>query len=662
MAKKMNPGADATLVNVAYRAALANTPADYGKTLQSSVDSYEKTMEASADMWGNIAMIGATIGKEMIDSAQEVTDSIALGNTLNPEDAKMFTDEIYSLKDELKDLGTFNGQFGDRETRQKRAEIKIRQKELFAEIDGAVLNLKAGSEAIAAGTLDQNLLGIGEQEKLNAIVKSNTKNKVTEGGNVAKLSRDETTGELVYKLYNSETGLPFELGGKHQTMTLKQFNESIATNVGDGGAMGNNLDKYNNQRSTLGSKSKNGVYDEELKQADLNYIDKLLGNKPVDLKRAMKTKFGFSSTSFFDDITKNQGEHSADLYNTLLQATGGGDVLTGGVTDGMTDTDGIEGISQKEAMNPENYKILTANIVGLKDPEATKDYFKEYAVKEMEAAYKYGYSKKPPVAGSDGGGDNLDGIDFYSKGKGVKLYNNQILTGSSAESFYTAIRDGVTFEEKDPISKENTEYSYQIVGGEGGWYENFGEGDTPESVQYIGSGADLASRFTTDQRFRGLKTTVEERVSLEGVDNASETRPQGDYSKSIRKIDIKTLELDDNDVANTLSSYLPPVRSTKNPKGYVFYTTQDIQGFSYGLEKGGGDFSKESATLYQTANKGEKFAFMGPDGYHIKPVAGTTIKVGGNLERRRKAIENIDVLFDGILKNIMLEKPRPTDK
>ena len=410
MAKKMNPGADATLVNVAYRAALANTPADYGKTLQSSVDSYEKTMEASADMWGNIAMIGATIGKEMVDSAQEVTDSIALGNTLNPEDAKMFTEEIYSLKDELKDLGTFSGQFGDRETRQKRAEIKIRQKELFAEIDGAVLNLKAGAEAIAAGTLDQNLLGIGEQEKLNAIVKSNTKNKVTEGGNVAKLSRDETTGELVYKLYNSETGLPFELGGKHQTMTLKQFNESIATNVGDGGAMGNNLDKYNNQRSTLGSKSKNGVYDEELKQADLNYIDKLLGNKPVDLKRAMKTKFGFSSTSFFDDITKTQGEHSADLYNTLLQATGGGDVLTGGVTDGMTDTDGIKGISQKEAMNPENYKILTANIVGLKNPEATKAYFKEYTVKNFEAAFQYGYRKREikGSGGTDGTSDDKD--------------------------------------------------------------------------------------------------------------------------------------------------------------------------------------------------------------------------------------------------------------
>lgn len=455
----MNPGADATLVNVAYRAALANTPADYGKTLQSSVDSYEKTMKASADMWGNIAMIGATIGKEMIDSAQEVTDSIALGNTLNSEDTKMFTNEFYSLKDQLKDLGTFNGQFGDRETRQKRAEIKIKQKELFAEIDGAVLNLKAGAEAIAAGTLDQNLLGIGEQEKLNAIVKSNTKNKVTEGGNVAKLSRDETTGELVYKLYNNETGLPFELGGKHQTMTLKQFNESIATNVGDGGAMGNNLNKYNNQRSTLGSKSIDGVYDEELKQADLNYLDGLIGNKPVDLKRAMKTKFGFSNTSFFDDITKNQGEHSADLYNTLLQATGGGDVLTGDITDGMTDTDGVEGISQKEAMNPENYKILTANIVGLKDPEATKDYFKEYTVKNFEAAFQFGYRKREIKGVGDGGGGS-DKLTWVGSNKTLAVQGgNRFLDYDIAKDMYDSFslaKDG----EATSFNMFNVAYRY----------------------------------------------------------------------------------------------------------------------------------------------------------------------------------------------------------
>ena len=34
MASKLNPGADLTLVNVAYRAAMANTPKDYSDTLE----------------------------------------------------------------------------------------------------------------------------------------------------------------------------------------------------------------------------------------------------------------------------------------------------------------------------------------------------------------------------------------------------------------------------------------------------------------------------------------------------------------------------------------------------------------------------------------------------------------------------------------------------
>ena len=59
MAINLNPGADATLVSVAYRAAMANTPADYSDTLERAADSYTKTMEASSEMWGKVAKVGA---------------------------------------------------------------------------------------------------------------------------------------------------------------------------------------------------------------------------------------------------------------------------------------------------------------------------------------------------------------------------------------------------------------------------------------------------------------------------------------------------------------------------------------------------------------------------------------------------------------------------
>tara|TARA_R110000782_G_scaffold100745_3_gene186975 strand:- start:830 stop:2770 length:1941 start_codon:yes stop_codon:yes gene_type:complete len=408
MASKLNPGADATLVSVAYRAAMADTPADYSKTFERMADSYEKTMEASSDMWGNIAKVGAAIGGEMMANAQELTDAVAKGATLNPEDAKMFYDEIYGLKDDFKELGTFGGMFGDRDTRLKRAELKAKQQGLFADIDNAVANLKVGADAVAAGTLDDNLLGLKDKETINAIIKSNLKNKVTGEGNMAKISRNEK-GELVYTLYkeNGELSDNPDGSGEPVTMTLKQFNESIATNVKDGGAMMTAFGSLTEQEANAGNKALNGTYDPERQQMTLNKLDTLLGDKPVNLKRAMKTPIGYSNTSFYDDITREQGEHSVGLYNTLLEATGGS-VLTGDITEGMIDTDGEEGISRQEAMNADNYKILTANIIGLKDPEASKAYFKEYAVKEMEAAYKYGYSKKPPVPGkTDGTSDKL---------------------------------------------------------------------------------------------------------------------------------------------------------------------------------------------------------------------------------------------------------------
>lgn len=110
-------------------------------------------------------------------------------------------------------------------------------------------------------------------------------------------------------------------------------------------------------------------------------------------------KFGYSDTSIFDDITKNEGEYSASLYRDLLSVTGGKDGLTGDIVDGIVD-EGNPGINEVELQNSENYKILTGNLLGLKDPDVTKAYFKDYALKEFEKANNYGHSNKVPVAGS----------------------------------------------------------------------------------------------------------------------------------------------------------------------------------------------------------------------------------------------------------------------
>ena len=223
MATNLNPGADTTLVNVAYRAAMANTPSDYSGTLERAADSYSKTMQASAKMWGDVAKVGASIGSDMIANAREFTNYAAMAGGLDSEGVTFLQDEVYSIKDEINALGVFNGTFGDRETKQKKAELKIKQAQLFADIDLAAASIKEGADAVGAGTFDVSL-AMEDAEIVNAIIKSNLKNKVTNENNIARLSRDEETGELVYTMYDVSNNPDGEETG--QTMTIKEFNNS----------------------------------------------------------------------------------------------------------------------------------------------------------------------------------------------------------------------------------------------------------------------------------------------------------------------------------------------------------------------------------------------------------------------------------------------------
>ena len=544
MATNLNPGADATLVGVAYRAAMADTPGDYSGTLEKVAESYGKTMEASSEMWGNIAKVGAAIGGEMMANAQELTDAVAKGATLNPEDTRLFYDEIYGVKDELKALGPLS-MFGDRETRLKRAELKAKQQGLFADIDNAVANLKIGADAVAAGTLDDNLLGLKDKETINAIIKSNLKNKVTGEGNMAKLSRNEK-GELVYTLYRENGELSDNPDGSDEpvTMTLKEFNESIATNVKDGGVMMKSFVDLREVEAKAGNGALNGTYDPERKQMTLNNLDLLLGDKPVNLKRAMRTPIGYSNTSLYDDLT-SKGALSAELYGMLNKVSGNqkGE-LTGGVVDGIEDVDGSGGISAGEI----NYDVLVGNITGLKDAEASKEFFKQYAVKEMEAAYKYGYSKKAPTLGS--GTDDKNPYNLPKELKMGPVMSNGYQQKESRQQVQIWI-DNLKSGRK--IQYMGNEFTFR----DGQWVQNFGI--ESEEQKIIGSADNMRDDvFQTDfPAFNNITTEPEAEKIDHGTGKTASQNPFGDgageiaklpsdFTKAVGNDDLKVKEYLDN--------------------------------------------------------------------------------------------------------------------
>ena len=396
MAINLNPGADATLVTAAARAGLAAVPADYSKTFESVANSYEKTMEAQAEMWKDIGSVVSVIGADMVANAQEWNNYKEVGE----KNATYLVDELEANKQAQKELGLLPSILGDKETRDEKRRLKSRQRELFAEIDFVAKSLDDGAEAVAAGLFDENLAP-QDAEIINAIIKSNLKDKITESGYQTVLSRDEKTDQLIFNLLDRD-GNPVtsDATGNNLTMTMKEFNKSIATNVKDTkNVIGNAMGTIENDIVTAGQTSKSDVIDEQTIQLSLNRLDGLL-QTDTDVRRAMLAKYGIHGTSFADDI-KTKTMVSEEIYASLVRTIGvekSGQVKAEDTLEGIADTDGILGLSQEEINNA--YGTYSTNILGMKDPEVSKAVFKASYADRMRKAHIYGYSRRAPVAGT----------------------------------------------------------------------------------------------------------------------------------------------------------------------------------------------------------------------------------------------------------------------
>jgi len=631
MASKLNPGADTTLVNVAYRAALANTPKDYSSTLESVARGYEKTMQSSAEMWKDIATVGSAIGADMIKTSNKFAAAAAKGAALDSESATFLQDEVYALKDEFKELGLLPGIFGDRETKKKRAELRLKQAELFAEIDNTANSIAQGAAAISNGTYDSSLGSFAQNDMINAIVKSNLKNKITEQGNYAKLSRDEETGELMYTLYRKDGSLS-STTGEPETMTMTQFNEAIAKNKKDGGAMLNSLNTRIDNHYNNGLKSRDGVYDDKMKAADTNFIEALLGDDPINLKRAMKTIFGYSQTSFYDDITNPLNgvntEFSMQLYNDLLKVTGVDGELEGKITKGMVDANGDGSISQQEAMTSDNYKILTANLLGLTDAKASKEFFKQYAVKNYQDSFEYGYSKKAPGEGSD----SDDSGFILIKGSGKSEIGADDGNGYIPNSALNTI--GKKAHNRDDINIGVNNFIW----------------DEKEEVYKL-DGVEVPNKLALFDAIYGTGFDPKNILSMYNSieDWQGDTRAPDSFDDETG-LDISFIDKADEVVASNLNKLIPPKADTRNPRN-----------LSFKARGGGASFGYQVVGLYDEDGL-LKYPDVYPDGVVINgedmsgkphPNAGGEAIFGTRAKTTARNTKNLEEMID-ILKTFGL--------
>jgi len=394
MAIKLTQGADAQIVTAATRAGLANTPKDYSETFQNVVDSYEASMEASAEVWKEIGKLGTGIGMQLQKNAAEWNSTIEKIYDAGGTDA--LVDDVYNLRDELKSLGPFGGQFGDKEARKKRMQILSKRNKLFAEIDGWGEVLDQAALAAENGGLDERFYGpdLNNVEFVNAIIASNTNNKITDAGNYARVSRDPKTNNLIYTLYKQDGTEVKDSSGNPLTMSLAGFKKIIADAATDTDGV------YSKAFSDMftGAENAGATYGGEYDEYQSGKVKTALSNitrNPNEIRRGMRTTFGHTNISFYDAVTKG-GSDSAKYWSQMMETMTKSDsnkseLKAQGVLTGIKDTDNSGGISQDE-VNAQWLTFQTNLLSG--ENEFSKNAFIDFVDGQMKEAYEFGARQK----------------------------------------------------------------------------------------------------------------------------------------------------------------------------------------------------------------------------------------------------------------------------
>jgi len=538
---KITTGADATIVAAATRAGLAAAPPDYSDTFENVSKSYAETVKSSEDMWKEIINATAIIGGELVKNAadwnstvQKVYDAGGTENVVN---------EIYALKDELRGLGPLSGIFGNRETRKKRMEILTRKNQLFSEIDqwGEVINNAA--IAIENNNLDYNLMGLDKESALNAIIASNTNNKITVTNEYARITKNEQGG-LSYTVYNEDGSEATYLDGSPKTMSLSEFKSLISQNVADKeNVYGNSMNELSTSAENLGV-TYGGEYTEYHSGKMRGALNNMT-NTANDRRRLMRTAFGIDNKSFFDDITKGPSELQADMWTLMMKNLAAGEIKgelavttgqRGELLTNIKDTDNSKGISQEEIN--EQWAGFTSSLLS-GESDFSKQAIIDYADKKFKLNFEFGARQK--ALGKDASGKESDSTGFLNTKKSVyantfKRYMNY----NDAKALYDAIK--LSTENKEATTNiDGVRYDYDIENNN--WYTGEGE----DKIDYGNPEAFIKNIGINDPDFAAL-IKQQEVSSDEGSGNPMEIQRESDAE--YRGVNMRNEEIEGGVLAN----------------------------------------------------------------------------------------------------------------
>ena len=392
----LTPKADSSLISAASKASLASAPGDYSTIFQNVSTVYGRTMQAQADAFSQVMEIGGKLAKEVVQNAQETNSIIAQAGLYGDyEGINSLVDEIEQNKEEQKKLSVFKIGFGNKEQRRERLRLKMEQQELFADVEKIGATIANGAKFIEEGNYDTNITNVHYNELVNAILKLNHKNKVTENKNRA-IFRTNENGVREFALVNNETGeVVKRQDGSDFTMTLSQFTNHLSENAVDKENLtGKNFNSLDQRFLQLGKQSNSSVMSSNMEGLYLNNIDEIINTKGA-LARAMNVKHGFDNKSFKETLM-SESVISAKLFNILLRHYDPTD------TDGKINIVGENFLStldkNKDGLTQEELNVGYAGfanyIVTMQDEELTRKIFKFNALEKGKSVFAEGYSQR----------------------------------------------------------------------------------------------------------------------------------------------------------------------------------------------------------------------------------------------------------------------------
>ena len=433
----LTPKADASLISAATKASLASAPGDYSTIFQNVSTVYSNTMQAQADAFSQVAQLGGKLAKEVVQNAQETNSIIAQAGLYGDyEGINSLVDEIEQNKEEQKKLSVFKIGFGNKEQRRERLRLKMEQQELFADVEKIGATIANGAKFIEEGNYDTNISSVHYNELVNAILKLNHKNKVTENKNRAVFRTNEN-GVREFALVNNETGeVVKKQDGSDFTMTLSQFTNHLSENAVDKENLtGKNFNSLDQRFLQLGKESNSSVMSSNMEGLYLNNVDEIINTKGA-LARAMNVKHGFDNKSFKEALM-GESVISAKIFNILLRHYDPTD------TDGKINIVGENFLStldkNKDGLTQEELNVGYAGfanyIVTMQDEELTRKIFKFNALEKGKSVFAEGYSQRATDTST-----KTDDYGGYSYSAGE--------TGGHPLSNIPGIQTGVAFDTK----------------------------------------------------------------------------------------------------------------------------------------------------------------------------------------------------------------------